>query len=153
MDRGLILTKFRKKDYEEYLSWFEDPELNARLGPMQAGDGWLEQVLQQTDGCEYSVFRDGELVAEVGIYYPDESHPWYTISNVVVKPSLRGQGIGKEAIQALMSLPELQQDVGWRAFVDVDNATAKHFFESMGWVCLSSPTEDDEMFMFAIRIS
>jgi hypothetical protein len=53
----LQIRKFLREDFPEFRTWFADPELNRRLGPMEEDDEWLD-VLSQQDAIEYSIFRD-----------------------------------------------------------------------------------------------
>lgn len=42
MSPTLDFKAFKKEDYPEYYSWFKDPDLNNRLGPMkEEGEAWL----------------------------------------------------------------------------------------------------------------
>src|SRR5215470_3735472 len=98
----LQFCKFAQEDFPEYKSWYVDPELNRQLGPID--DEWLAYVLNEQDGVEYSIFRDQELVAVLGIKLPDEKRPDYVVTDLAVKPSLRGQRIGSRTLQKLFEL-------------------------------------------------
>ncbi len=137
----LRFSKFKEEDFLEYQSWYEDADLNQRLGPMD--EKWLQHVMKATDGCEYSVFLDRELVAVVGIKFPNPQHPAFYITDFALKPHLRSQGIGSSVLrELLMDYPSSD----WRVFVDVKNPRAKLFFEKNGWVCLSGTPDGDDMF-------
>ena len=43
----LEFRRFQEEDYPEYASWFTDPELNRRLGPID--QDWLEAVLCESE--------------------------------------------------------------------------------------------------------
>ncbi|PIR52225.1 hypothetical protein COU77_01755, partial [Candidatus Peregrinibacteria bacterium CG10_big_fil_rev_8_21_14_0_10_49_16] len=103
--------------------------------------------LRETDGCQYSVFRDGELVAVVGIKYPTEKYRYYCITDVATKPSLRGQGIGSEVLKELISHPYLQKVHTWRSYVDKKNPKAKEFLERNGWMCIKDTPDEDGMWV------
>jgi len=135
------IVRFTAADLPEYRSWYEDPELNERLGP-PVDQEWLDCVMDLTDGCEYSVFDDSVLVAVVGIWFPTAEHPRYTISDLAVKPQLRGRGIGSRALAGLMRLHRLDPGQSWAAHVHVGNPRAKSFLEKHGWVCQCAVPDD-----------
>ena len=130
----LKFIEFTAADFPEYRSWYEDPELNKHLGP-PIDQEWLDYVMAWSDGCEYSVFDVGELVAVVGIWFPTAEHPTYTISDLAVKPQLRGRGIGSQVLADLMTLHKLSSGQSWAAYVHVSNPRAKSFLEKHGWLC------------------
>lgn len=140
---SLRFSTFTTKDFSEYKAWYEDAELNKRLGPMD--DQWLDHVLHETDGCEYSVFRGKELVAVVGIKFPDPTHPAYYITDFAIKPHLRNQSIGSSVLRALIKLHKRKPGQSWKAFVDVRNSGAKSFFEKNGWICASETPDEHGM--------
>lgn len=136
---SLRLSKFAEEDFPEYRSWYDDAELNLRLGPMD--DEWLECVLNETDGRQYSVFEDEELVAVIGVTFPAADHPACFITDLAVKPSRRRHGIGSRVLAELMTLHRLEPGQTWNAVVDVKNAGARRFLEKNGWRCVT-PTPD-----------
>ncbi len=144
---NLIFQKFKRVDFPEYLSWFEDSELDKQLGPMTENDEWLTSVLEKKEGVEYSIFQNGHMVAELGFYPSTKEQSYYLLSNLAVKPSLRGQGIGKLVLEKLMKLHPLKKGEAWRTYVDNENLKAKRFFEKSDWVCLSEPPENNNMFL------
>ena len=115
----LHFAKFRREDFLEYKSWYEDADLNTHLGPMD--EEWLEYVMKETDGCQYSVFGDKELIAVVGIKFPNAQHPAYYITDFAMKPSLRSQGIGSELLTELTKRHPLIPGQTWKAFVHIQN--------------------------------
>ena len=144
----LIFSLFEEKDFPEYRSWYEDAELDKRLGPMN--EDWLKHIRHEADGCQYSVFRDDELVAVVGIKYPTEQYTYYCITDLAIKPSLRGQGIGSEVLKGLMSHPDLQEQKMWRSYVDERNPKAKAFLQKNGWICIGDSPDEHGMWIFSI---
>ena len=126
---------FKTDHFTEYRSWYEDSDLNKTLGPLD--QEWLDCVLKQENGCQYSVFDESELVAVVGIDFPDSKHPIYFISDIAVKPSLRERGIGSQTIDDLIEMHKLKPGQSWVASVDEKNPRAKSFFEKKGWVAKS----------------
>lgn len=142
----LRFSKFQKEHFPEYKSWFEDAELNMRLGPMD--DAWLEYVTRETDGCQYSVFCGEELIAVVGIKYPTAKHPEYYLTDFAMKPALRSKGIGSKVLRELL---RMHSDRHWKAFVDVRNPRAKTFFERHGWACVSNEPDTHGMLTLKLK--
>jgi len=130
----LMFVKFRAADFPEYRAWYEDRELNEHLGP-PVDQEWFDFVTASTEGCEYGVFDDEVLVAVVGIWFPTAEHPAYTISDMAVKPQLRGRGIGSQVLADLMGLYELGPGQSWVAYVHIGNPRARTFLEKHRWIC------------------
>lgn len=147
----LACKKFKKEDYPEYFSWFQDPDLNKRLGPMEEEDEWLDYALNEEDGGTYSLFLNEKLVAVIGIAYPDKEDAIYVITSIAVKPSLRSKGIGQQVLKKIIKLHPLTQGQSWIAYVDEKNPNAKLFFENNGWRCKSTPPENNNMFAFEYK--
>ncbi len=133
----LAFRTFEKADFQEYKSWYEDAELNMRLGPMD--DAWLTNIPDGKRGCQLSVFHGKDLVAVIGLLFPDAEHPAYYITDFAVKPAMRGQGFGSEILKGLIQQYPLQSGQSWRAFVDTKNPKAKAFFERSGWKSSEEP--------------
>ena len=157
MNTALTFTPFKKEDFPEYLSWFQDPELQERLGPMEEEDEWLTYALNQQQGLTefaggtYSVFEHEKLVAVVGVEYPDQKIPTYGISSIAVNPMLRGSGLGKRILQGIMKLHPLKNGQHWIAYVDEKNQQAKSFFEHNGWKCAREIPDHHGMYLLEYR--
>ena len=148
---------FQKEDFSEYLSWFQDSDLNKQLGPMEEDDEWFTYTLNEQkgltefEGCTYSVFQNKNLVSVLGIEYPDKESPTYGISSFAVKPSLRSRGIGKMVLKSLMKLHPLKKGQYWIANVNEKNPKAKLFFENNGWISTTKPPDNNGMYLFEYR--
>lgn len=140
---NLTFSRFAAADFDEYTSRYDDTALNMHLGPM--GKAWLESVLSQTNGIDYSIFLEGELVAVIGFMYPDAAHPFYFITDFAIKPHLRSRGIGSAVLRELLHLHPLKPSHYWRTVVDVNNPQAKSFFEKNGWACLTQASDEHGM--------
>ncbi len=143
------IRPFQAGDFPAYESWFADPVLNAQLGPMDRE--WLQHVLADTAGAQYSVLRGDELVAVVGICLPAEAHPYYFITDLAVRPELRGTGVGRQAQALLMTHPDLQGSTLWRAGVMPDNPGALAFLARLGWARREPDTPFDELIEFEFQ--
>ena len=154
MYTDLDFQLFKREDYQAYYSWFQDPDLNRQLGPMEKeNDEWLEYIFKEgaDEGCTYSVFSGKKLVSVVGITYPDEENQAYCITSIAVKPSLRNGGLGKSILRGIMYLHSLKKGQYWKAYVDIENPRAKQFFENNGWECTSLPPANNNMFLLEYR--
>jgi ribosomal protein S18 acetylase RimI-like enzyme len=116
---------------------------------MEMEDSWLEHVLSNNpEGCEYSVFIEQKMVAEVGILLPNSDNPSFFITNLAVNPKLRNQGIGSTVLKELVQLHPLKVGQSWKAFVDADNLMAIAFLEKNGWQRLSNIADESNMYDF-----
>ncbi len=143
------LLKFKKEDFPEYKSWYTDAELMKRLGPMD--NEWLEYILNEIDGCQYSAFLEYELIGVVGVKFPTEQNLSYYITDFAIKPNRREEGIGSQVLCELLKEHSLKLGQTWKTFVDDSNTNAKAFFQKNGWKCASK--EPDEHGMLLLEYS
>lgn len=143
------IRPFQAEDIPPYESWFDDPVLYAQLGPMDRY--WLEQVLKDADKAQYSILRGDLLVAVVGVCLPTPAHPYYFVTDLAVRPELRGSGVGHEVMPLVMSRAELQSNPLWRASVRPDNPAALAFLIKLGWTRLEMGNPFDELLEFEFR--
>ena len=134
---------FERGDFDDYLSWYQDRELNRQLGPMDVE--WLDCVLERTPPLQYSFFHDGELVVVIGVEEPEPgSGTWY-ITDVATKPGQKRRGFSRDALKSLIahfsSLKEAP--ARWVAWVDASNVAARGLFESMGWEASRRPNSEN----------
>lgn len=129
----LTFKQFQHTEYAEYASWFVDPELNRRLGPMD--QEWLDFVLAEpeTEGITWAVFWEEKLVAVLETVFDPAGQLPAAITAIAVKPSLRGQGIGTAALQQLLALHHAQGIAAHIAYVAQDNASARRLIEQVGF--------------------
>jgi len=143
------IRPFQAEDIPPYESWFDDPLLYAHLGPMDRY--WLEQVLNDTDRAQYSILCGDLLVAVVGVCLPNPAHPYYFVTDLAVRPELRGSGVGRAVMTLVMSRAELQGCPLWRASVRPDNPAALAFLLKLGWTRLEMGNPFDELLEFEFR--
>ncbi len=116
--RPLSFELFDARYFDELVAWYEDPGLLAALGPAVDAD-WLDHVLNDATGVQYSVVADDQLVAVVSIQLPNDEHPFLVITDMAINPRLRGQGIGSSVIRQLVALFEEESLRDWIACVDI----------------------------------
>ena len=126
-----MLNRFKASDFLDYQSWFEDPLLDARLGPMDTE--WLDCVLSEEDGAQYVYRESNEMLAVIGLKWATESHPMHVITDIAVRPSRKGEGIGRKALTAIINANRQQPIKQWAAYVESNNVEAHHFFTALGW--------------------
>ncbi|MDN6858487.1 GNAT family N-acetyltransferase [Pseudomonas sp. CAN2814] len=143
------IRPFQAEDFPPYESWFADPVLYAQLGPMDRY--WLEQVLSDADKALYSILRGDLLVAVVGVCLPTPAHPYYFVTDLAVRPELRGTGVGRAVMALVMNRAELQSSPLWRASVRPDNRGALAFLIKLGWTRLEMGNPFDELLEFEFR--
>jgi RimJ/RimL family protein N-acetyltransferase len=134
----LELRAFAREDFAEFASWFADPELNRRLGPMD--DAWLDLTLsggEQPGDETWALFRGGQLVAVVEALI-DPQGGSHTIGGVATKPSLRRQGIGTAALQRILAEHDRRGIVEHTARVAADNQPGRRCAAKAGFVPLDS---------------
>jgi GNAT superfamily N-acetyltransferase len=146
----LKIRPFSREDNAEYAAWFEDAELQRELGPAWLDDE-LDEVVDDQAGCMWAVQRGEELVAVMGVDYPDADHPTYAINTLAVRPDLRGTGVARDVVAGVRAQHQLKDGEYWLAFVNDGNCQAKCFFEKLGWECKGEPPANDGMYRFELR--
>jgi ribosomal protein S18 acetylase RimI-like enzyme len=149
--KGKIVTRrFQETDFPNYESWFVDPELNRQLGPTDRE--WLTCVLTDSEGAEYSFLINQELIAVAGVHYPTAEHNYYYITDIAVRPQLRGRGIGERIVRELQVQTELQLVKNWRAGVAINNIAAAKLLESLGWRKIFQANDSDDLTVYEIVV-
>ena len=131
----LVFRRFREKNFQAYGSWFLDPELDRRLGPIDRE--WLGAALLRKDRATWAVFRDEVLVTVVETVF-DPENKLAAVSALAVKPDLRGQGVGTAVLKQLLATHRkgVRRHV---AYVKVDNRAARRCLEHVGFVLSAEP--------------
>jgi len=133
----LNFRRFQEKDYGEYASWFVDPELNHRLGPLD--EAWLGAVLfQEAEGETWVALRGEERVAVVETAFDPQGCLPTVITGLAVKPGLRRQGIGTAVLKGLLRMHRRSGRLEHAAYISADNEAARRCFERVGFVPLGS---------------
>ena len=141
MNTNLIFSSFDIQEFVNYQSWFEDKVLAATLGGID--EEWLDYILEDTTGEEYAVRRGSELVAVVGVVLPTVVDNYFVISNIAVRPDLRGTGLASEVLQGLLLRTTLSIDQFWLAYVSPNNKIAQAFFKKNNWQLKADSLKED----------
>jgi ribosomal protein S18 acetylase RimI-like enzyme len=140
-------------DYQIYRSWFVDEELNRQLGPLD--QEWLDCIMAESGHRQFAIWEGGEMISVVGVESANAVHPYWYVTDMAVKPSLRGQGIGSRVLSAICTAPD-HQDYGiWRAGVMKSNPRAARFLERNGWHAIEPaafPSQESLMWIYELRL-
>lgn len=141
---------FERRDFNSYLAWFDDVNLNHQLGPMNKE--WLEHVMACPKPVQYSLFQNQELVAVTGIEYPKLGQRTWFITDIAVDPKRKRQGFAKNSLQCIIDhfASTEEHPLKWVAWVDTDNEPAKKFFRSLGWL-KSESTSSENLYQFSLE--
>jgi len=131
------VTKFTKDHFQAYSQWFSDSYLNDQLGPID--QEWLEAVLE--DGLHYAFILNEKLVVVIGLVLPDDTHPFYVITDISTHPDHRRIGFASIALDLLISQLNNENCAIWKAYVSTDNRPAITFFKKNKW--LQNGTHND----------
>ena len=135
----LSLERFREGFYDEYRSWFADPELNRRLGPMDSE--WLQTILEEPEdqGITWAIFDAEEMVGVLEtVFGPDSS---CAIAAIAVKPSRRREGFGRAILRRLYAEYRVKGVKSYVAYVERTNSRASGLLISEGFRAISEPNE------------
>ena len=142
----LRIRQFLASDFPEYQSWYNDPVLDKALGPMD--EDWLEFILKDQTGGQFSILLEDTLLAVVGIAWSTPTTPQHTITDLAVHPNYRRKGLGKRSLQLLMQYVESSEDQKWIAWVDPQNQNALQFLLGLGWQ-VEKKNEEEEMHLLS----
>jgi GNAT superfamily N-acetyltransferase len=150
---NLIFRRFRSEYYPDYASWFSDPELNRRLGPMDRD--WLDCVLSEPEaaGEVWAVFRGPELVAVVETAYDPQGTLPAAITGVATKPALRRQGIGVAVLRHIVAVHRSRGIAEQIAYISVDNLAGRRCAESAGFAAVQAEPDEHGYVEFRLRQS
>lgn len=143
---NLSIRPFAPEDFPYYKQWLIDKDDRKAIGGVD--NEWLNFVLNDTEGIEYAVCLEGDLVCVLGIVYPKINYPFYTISNIIVHSNYRSRGIGQAALKLAMMQFMLQDKEYWKCYVHQWNKPAIRFFESLEWHLEDDQIPEDGMFTF-----
>ncbi|TAA60078.1 GNAT family N-acetyltransferase [Shinella sp. JR1-6] len=139
------LRRITPQDWPWIQHWFEDERLNEELGPLD--EAWLDHVLHATDGVQLVGVEDGAPAALVGCVWSPEPGGLHGITDIAVRPAVRGTGLGRRALAAVVGWDGHPPAAGWMAFVDHENDAAHAFFTALAWTYRGL---DDEMHRFEL---
>lgn len=129
--QNLTFHKFTHKSYPAYKSWFQNKALAKALGDIDKE--WLTHVTTQTDGTEFAIYLEDELVGVVGLQFPPSSGYHHVITNIAVNPSRNREGIGSAILSQLPEALNLTDEQHLIAYVETPNLAAQAFFTKNGW--------------------
>ena len=151
MTLHLVFKRFQREDFDEYVTWFVDPELNRHLGPMD--QAWLEAVLTQPEsaGETWAVFHGMELVAVVETVFDPEHELPAAISAIATKPGHRRRGIGLAVLRQILSLHKRRGLVEHVAYISIHNPSGRGCVEKAGFVPVTSQPDEHGLIEFRHR--
>lgn len=138
----LSFKRFQREYYQEYASWFLDPELNHRLGPMS--EYWLSSILSQEEekGITWVIFLNHEMVGVVETEYDPQQILPVAIKAIAIKPTRRRQGLAKAILEKLLSDHYSKGIQSHCAYIKKTNEASRHLFEGLGFMVVSEPDQN-----------
>lgn len=147
----MTIQQFKLDHFSTYQSWFLDELVQAHLGTPPDQE-WLDYILKEEGGMQYTFFEKQKMIGVMGIVFPDKDHPHYFITDIVVNPKRREEGIGAQMLCLLQDLHPLGIDQSYKAFVDIKNKNAQLFFKEIGWHLEREQPDKDGMLSFILKI-
>ncbi|HEK9103800.1 TPA: GNAT family N-acetyltransferase [Bacillus pseudomycoides] len=129
MDRINRMRTFQDDDMNIMVSWFEDSEVHKRLGGMLPLQEWYSFA---KDNKSYNIWVAEQEGKIIGISMVEIEEGTGSIA-LLIDPSLRGKGLGKEIIRKTMLLGEMKDLKKWFAGIEMDNIACLKCFESNGY--------------------
>lgn len=123
-----------------------DPVLSKYLGSVD--QEWLNHVLEDHEGEEWSVIENSTLIGVVGVVLPTATNNYFTITNMAVCPNLRNKGYGKTILQLLFTQYFDHETKKFVCYVDASNSLAQQFFLKNNW-SVNFQIVENEMVLFS----
>ncbi len=136
---SLRFEKLERKHFEEYQSWFNQPNLNEAMS--FPDENWF-QYLQGSDVKGIAVLDDeNQFVAELQIDRDPDGDGYVALT---VKPELQNQGIGSQTLKKLLEGHELEGLHRVVAYASTQNEASVKLLEKCGF--RDSGQEDENGF-------
>lgn len=130
-DTEIELRAIKREDWSWVTCWFDDAWLNKELGPVDKE--WLDCVLSEADGIELVAELNEQPIGLIGIKWSTAEHPFHTITDLAINPTLRGRGLGRSVLKAAMVRRGHPNTDKWITFTAEDNDSPARLLLSMGW--------------------
>jgi GNAT superfamily N-acetyltransferase len=139
---NLHFRRFQWEYYQEYASWFSDPELDRYLGPM--GEDWLSAVFSQKaeHGVTWAVFTGTEMVGVIETVFDAPNSLPAGITALAVKPTRCKQGIGGAMLREILLRHCGNGILDHCAYIKTSNEAARQLFEGQGFEPVSEPDKN-----------
>jgi len=111
-------------------NWFEKPiPENRFIQFYEDTDRWMKLIHESRDRFGYIVYKDNHMIGFADIEIEGD-----TASMAIgIKPELRGQGLGKELMNAVLNLPILRGVHKLVGGVETDNIASTRMLLSLGY--------------------
>lgn len=138
-----MLREMVINDYEQVMAlWGNTESMSLRGADSKAN---IAIYLDKNPALSF-VIEDGQTVIGAVLAGTDGRRGY--LQHLAVNPSYRGQGLGKQLVEAVIAALLAQQGIAkTHLFVHTDNQSAQGFYESMGWFAR------DEVRMFSFNSS
>ncbi|MEZ6093376.1 MAG: GNAT family N-acetyltransferase [Pirellulaceae bacterium] len=125
--------RFIASDFEEYQSWFSDPEILRWLGPAPDAE-WLNHVLNDTEGAQFVGECNGVTQAVIGVIFASETNRIHVITDFAVHPSWQRTGTAQQALKAVETILFKREKLPIVTYIDQQNLRAIGFFTKSEYV-------------------
>lgn len=131
----ITIKKVAEEDLDSLAKLLE--ELSGSLTRMDRMKESFRWMAQSDDYVVLGAYDQGKLVGSLmGIFCRDlvgECYPFLVIENVIVKSSCRGQGVGRQLMQAIEAIGK-ERNCYYAMFVSgIHRKEAHKFYESIGY--------------------
>ena len=129
---------------EEYESWFSDAELRRRIEPPRVN--WFRYVSNEPGVHAWMIREAGTPVGHIQLdVSPDQAGSF----SIVVKPQLRGRGLGGRIMRIFLARPEVMRLRRLEAGVEQDNLAAQRCLRTAGFTQEGIAPDNEGFLTFA----
>jgi len=136
----IVLTKIDVSNLSALETWFQDSELQTRLGGMLPLEQYLNLVHTTPNRETWMAYVKNTPVGLVDLeFYSDNT----ASISLLVNPELRNCGYGRKILNTALSQPEVATLKVIEAMTEADNAASLRCFKSIGFIeQFSEPDEE-----------
>lgn len=136
----VVLRAIEREHLPNYVRWFADPAVLEYFGPVipmsQAlEEQWYENMLQDSSVCNFAIEFEGQHIGGAGFCSIDGRNRSAEVGLFIGLPKLWGQGLGRDALQALLRYGFEQLNLQ-RIYLRVFSGSSRaiHVYETLGLV-------------------
>jgi L-amino acid N-acyltransferase YncA len=127
---------FEQADLDVIRSWFDDAETARRMS--YPTDEWFAYVSSDIARCWVATDVDGEVLAHIQVDRADAERGYV---DLVVRPDLRGRGLGTAVLKAFVTGPG-RAYAALEGAIAPDNAASLACAQRSGFDLLPEPDQD-----------
>lgn len=147
--KDIRFIELNENHLNELSEWHQDKELSNRYG----GSEWPKKLWEIMGNDEnrkcWIALNDDKPIAYVDFEIHPNALAWIGIA---VKPTMRGQGLGKRILANFLESEYVKDFDEIRAGIEFDNIASIKCFESVGFIPLNNQPDEEGIIDFSLML-